>query len=251
MKVDGAVLRWMLFAGTVAASTLFGWWEIKAQGADWMPVRYVRVEGAFQYIAKDTVKQVLARHVMHGFFNTDLQQIHASVTALPWADRVEVQRIWPDALKISITEQRPVARWGGRSLLNNEGDLFVPENLDEFAQLPLITGPEGQQRKLLELMKGLKVALRDQAMALSEFAVNERRAWKVVLASGLEIKLGRKTQLENLNRFLRTVELLGREQVAMMAAVDLRYPNGYAVTWKEDADQIDWEKVMSKKPDRA
>lgn len=248
---NAAALRILsLTLGMLALMTI-GWREIKAQGADWMPVRYVRVEGAFQYIAKDTIKRVLARQVMHGFYNADLQQIQAAVKELPWADQVEVQRIWPDALKVTVSEQRPVARWGERSLLNNQGDLFVPGNVDQFAQLPLITGPEGQERKLLEVMKGLSVALRDRAMLLKEFAVNERRAWKVVLASGLEIKLGRKTPLENIQRFLRTVDLLGEDKIAMMASVDLRYPNGYAVTWKEDAEQIDWKKLMNTKPKRA
>lgn len=244
-------IRMSLFGISLLTLLTIGWREIKAQGADWMPVRYVRVEGAFQYIAKDTIKRVLAEQVMHGFYNADLQQIQAAVKALPWADQVEVQRIWPDALKVRVSEQRPVARWGERSLLNNQGELFVPDNVDEFAQLPLITGPDGQERKLLEVMKGLSVALRDRAMALKEFVVNERRAWKVVLTSGLEIKLGRKMPLENMQRFLKTVELLGEERVAMMATVDLRYPNGYAVTWKEDAEQIDWKKLMNKNPKRA
>ena len=36
------------------------WQEVKAQGADWLPVKYVRIEGAFQYIEKEKIKKVLA-----------------------------------------------------------------------------------------------------------------------------------------------------------------------------------------------
>jgi cell division protein FtsQ len=52
-----------------------GWQEVKAQGADWLPVRYVRIEGAFQYIAKDKIKQVLTGQVNNGLYNADIQQI--------------------------------------------------------------------------------------------------------------------------------------------------------------------------------
>lgn len=248
---NAAAIRMMAVAGLLLSLSVVGWREIKAQGADLMPVKYVRVEGAFQYIAKDTIKRLLGEQVMDGFYNADLQRIQTAVKALPWADKVEVQRIWPDALKVRISEHHPVARWGRRSLLNNQGELFVPDNVDEFEQLPMIIGPEGQQRKLLEVMKGLSVTLRDRSMNLKEFVVNERRAWKVILASGLEIKLGRKSPLENMQRFLRTVDLLGEQRVAMMTSVDLRYPNGYAVTWKKDAEEIDWKTVTTHKTNQA
>ena len=71
-------------------------------------------------------------------------------------------------------------------------------------------------------------------MQLAEFHVNERRAWRIKLASGLEMQLGRKAPLENMQRFLKTMDLIGAEQVETMANVDTRYPNGYAVTWKPE-----------------
>ncbi|WP_305909264.1 cell division protein FtsQ/DivIB [Methylomarinum sp. Ch1-1] len=245
------VIRGASVVGLLGVTLSYGWVEIKAQGADLMPINYVRVEGAFQYIGRDEIKKVLAKQLMHGFYNADLQRIQDSVTALSWVEKVEVQRVWPDAIKVRIREQRPVARWGGDSLLNARGELFVPASVAGFESLPVITGPEGQEQKLLEVMKGLSIALRDRAMVLKEFYVNERRAWKVVLTNGMEIKLGRKAPLANIQRFLRTVELLGPERVAMMATVDLRYPNGYAVTWKANAEKIDWEDIVNKESNRA
>jgi cell division protein FtsQ len=245
--MDGfSAFKVALVSGVLFMTTWFAWREIKAQGADLMPIKYVRVEGAFEYIAKDRIKRVLKKQLMQGFYNADLQKIQQAVRDLPWAEQVEVKRIWPDAVKVQISEQRPVARWGKDSLLNNQGELFDPDNIKEFQLLPLIIGPDGQEKQLLEVMKGLSLALQDQAMTLKAFYVNERRAWKVILTSGMQIKLGRTTPLKNIQRFLKTVDLLGEEQVAKIAAVDLRYPNGYAVTWKADAEEIDWKKVVDK-----
>ena len=70
-------------------------------------------------------------------------------------------------------------------------------------------------------------------MHLVEFKVNERRSW-VIFANGLEIKLGRNGQLKNLQRFLKTLDLLGQDKIDLITKVDLRYPNGFAITWKAD-----------------
>jgi len=61
----------------------------------------------------------------------------------------------------------------------------------------------------------------------------------------LEILLGRNEQLKKLQRFLKTLEVLGPEQVDKIAIVDLRYPNGYAVSWKPGTEEIDWKKIAN------
>jgi cell division protein FtsQ len=108
-----------------------------------------------------------------------------------------------------------------------------------------VTGPELQQVKVLEIMKGIKTALADQSMELAEFNVNDRWAWNIKLATGLEILLGRNEQLKKLQRFLKTLAVLKQEQVDVMAVVDLRYPNGYAVSWKPGTAEIDWNAIAN------
>ncbi len=91
-----------------------GWQEIRAQGADWLPIKYVRIEGAFQYISKNKIKRVIIEQVQNGLYNANIQQIQKSVYQLPWAEKVTVKRVWPDAIDIKIVEQTPAVRWGGQ-----------------------------------------------------------------------------------------------------------------------------------------
>ena len=219
------------------------WQEVKAQGADWLPVKYVRIEGAFQYIAKDKIRQVLRAQVNNGLYNADIQQIQKSVMSLPWVERVKVKRVWPDAINIKIVEQAAVVRWGSEGLLNKGGVIFIPDNIKQFNYLPLLAGPVGNEKKLLKIMKGVATVLNDQEMELKEFIVNERRAWKMKLQNGLELILGRNEPLDKFQVFLRTIALLGKEQVEKVGIIDLRYPNGYALTWKPGVDEIDWKKI--------
>ncbi len=234
----------LLVFTTIVAGTHF-----KAQGkqllSELLPIRYVRIEGVFQYTKKERIQDLLKPLVMADYFSVDMQVIHQAVMQLPWIKTASVKRVWPDAIDIKVYEQVPAVRWGEKSLLNPSGELFTPDSVEEFKYLPLIIGPKGYEARLLDIMQGLELALADRDMHLAEFKVNERRSWEIVLKNGVIIKLGRNGQLKNFQRFLKTLDLLGREKVEAIAEVDLRYPNGYAITWRADAPAIDWKQVMA------
>lgn len=239
-------MKLIVFGLLALVGAWYGWQLFDSRDAISKPIRYVKIEGAFQYTDKDKLKQVLTPEMKKGFYHADMENIHRLISGLPLVEKVDVKRVWPDAVHIKIVEQKPIVRWGTNALLNKQGDILIPDNIDAFKNLPLITGPEGQEKKLLEIMKGVYIVLRDKSMQLAEFHVNERRAWRIKLASGLEMHLGRKAPLENMQRFLQTMDLLGDEQIAMMASVDTRYPNGYAVTWKPEATAVDWKAIAQK-----
>ena len=220
-----------------------GW--LTNYGVKKIPIKYVRTEGVFQYLSKDEIKTALQPLVMTGFFDADMQAIHQAVSELTWVDTVTVKRVWPDAIDIKIREKKPYVRWGQSRLVSAKGEIITPKSIDPFSSLPILQGPEQQQIKTLEIMKGVNTALADQSMKMAEFTINDRWAWKIKLTTGLEILLGRNEQLKKLQRFLKTMEVLGQEQVERIAIVDLRYPNGYAVSWKPGTEEIDWKKFAN------
>jgi cell division protein FtsQ len=207
-----------------------------------LPIRYVRTEGVFQYLSKEEIKTALMPLVMNSIFDADMQKIHETVAKLAWVKNASVERVWPDTIDIKVHERKAYVRWGQNSLLTEYGELFTPNNVDQFQFLLLVEGPKQQEAKTLEIMKGVRTALEDQALELAEFKVNDREAWEIKLKTGLEILLGRTGQLKKLQRFLDTLPVLGQDKMAAMALVDLRYPNGYAVSWKPDVEPIDWGK---------
>jgi cell division protein FtsQ len=207
-----------------------------------LPIRYVRTEGVFQHLSKEEIKTALLPLVTASIFDADMQKIHETVAKLAWVKDASVERVWPDTIDIKVHERKAYVRWGHNGLLTEYGELFTPNNVDQFQPLLLVNGPKQQEAKTLEIMKGVKTALEDQALELAEFKVNDREAWEIKLETGLEIVLGRTGQLKKLQRFLDTLPVLGEEKMAAMALVDLRYPNGYAVSWKPDIEPIDWGK---------
>ncbi|MGR8952810.1 MAG: cell division protein FtsQ/DivIB [Gammaproteobacteria bacterium] len=245
MKASWIILAALCVIGAV--SWKYGG-EIKTYGSHVTPVKYVRTGGVFQYLTRDEITNTLLPLVQAGFLATDMQAVHNAVAKLPWVEDVSVKRVWPDAIDIRVSEKSAYARWGENSLITEQGVIFSPRNVDQFLMLPKISGPERQEKKVLEIMKGVMTALADQSMVLAEFGVNDRWSWKIKLANGMEILLGREDQLKKLQRFFRTLPVMGQAQVDAIAIADLRYPNGYAVTWRPETPKIDWSKLADPKP---
>ncbi|RLA21842.1 MAG: cell division protein FtsQ [Gammaproteobacteria bacterium] len=218
---------------------IYSWPNIQNSIAAYVPIRYVQVEGAFQYIDKQDIKMKISPLVQAGYFSVDLKAIQQSVMSLPWTESIQVQRIWPDRLKLRIYEQKPVIRWQGHSLLNERGEVFKPVNIDRFQSLPVLYAPDEQRQQLLQVMYGLGVSLQDQGLYLAEFSVNERQSWLVSMENGLTIQLGRHQPLEKFSQLIKALIVSGGELVNKMMYVDMRYPNGYAVRWREN-EKIDW-----------
>jgi cell division protein FtsQ len=223
----------------------YGRQAVTHQVTESLPIRYVRTEGVFQYLSKEELKEALLPLVTASIFDADMQQIHGTVGKLPWVKSVAVERVWPDTIDIKVHERKAYVRWGQNGLLTEYGELFMPNNVDQFQSLLLVEGPKEQEAKTLEIMKGVRIALEDQALELAEFSINDREAWTIKLKTGLEIVLGSTGQLKKLQRFLDTLPILGQEKIAAMQVVDLRYPNGYAVSWKPDIEAIDWGKPQT------
>ena len=208
-----------------------------------VPIKHVKIDGTFEHISKDELKAALEPLVDVGFFDADLQAIHDVLAQMIWVENVTVNRVWSDTLKIKILEKHPIVRWGDDSLLSSRGEIIKPTEIEPFENLPILRGIEGQELKSLEIMKGVNTALADQEMSMAEFSINNRWAWKIRLTTGLEILLGRNEQLKKLQRFMKTLDVLGHEQINAMAVVDLRYPNGYAVSWKANVQPVNWNNL--------
>lgn len=223
----------------VLLGIIYSWPILQKRIAEFVPIRHVQVEGAFQYIDKDDIKMKISPLVTAGYFSVDLQAIQQAVMSLPWTEKIQVQRMWPDRLKLRIFEQKPVIRWQSHSLLNERGEIFRPANIDRFQSLPVLYAPDEQRQQLLQVVDGLGISLMDQGLYLTELRVNERQSWSLSMENGLTIQLGRQQPLEKFSQLIKAFIVSGGELVNKMAYVDMRYPNGYAVRWR-DNEKINW-----------
>ncbi len=66
--------------------------------------------------------------------------------------------------------------------------------------------------------------------------VTDRRAWQMTLDNGIELRFGRGDVDALLDRFARVYLRVLSASATRIAAVDLRYTNGFAVRWKDAPD---------------
>ncbi len=214
--------------------------KLIAIGADVFPIKYVRIGGQFKHLGKAKIELILRPVVNSGFFTADLQAMQLVVTSLPWVEAAEVKRVWPDTIEIRVTEQQAVARWGQQALLNKKGEVFAPVDINSLENLPVINGSSNQAYKLFGTMNKIKRALNENDMALAEFKVTERQSWRMTLANGINLQLGRQQPMQKFRRFLKLLVVLGDDKLDLIEAVDMRYPNGISIMWKSGTT-IEWE----------
>ena len=210
-----------------------------ALGVQWLqdpyrfPLRTVKITSKLHHLEKDELQQALAPYVRGGFFTVDVTGIHDAIETLPWVYRATVRRDWPDRLIISFVEQEPVARWGSDALLNRYGEVFVPRKLPDELTLPLLSGPQGHERTVLEQYRRSVQTLAPLGLQVVRVELNERRAWRIGLGNDVQLELGRVDTALRLQRFVRSFPEVFAGHLDALKRVDLRYSNGISVYWSQ------------------
>ncbi|HEY5790206.1 MAG TPA: cell division protein FtsQ/DivIB, partial [Gammaproteobacteria bacterium] len=177
------------------------------------------------------LQQQVAPLATTGLLLVDVGQVRAAVEAMPWVERAYVRRLWPDQLLLTVIEQVPLARWDAGHLVNRHGDLFAVATAEQPAGLPELVGPAGQSRRLAEQYRLLDGLLGRAQQRVTRLELDPRRAWRLTLASGLEVELGRSEVRQRLQRLVGLLLGWPAERLATVARIDLRYSNGFAVRW--------------------
>ena len=117
-------------------------------------------------------------------------------------------------------------------MLNPAGDRFAPKGKVDERGLPLLAGPEGSEHTLAERYVQFEPMVQSVGVGIRRLSMDERRAWSAVLTNGMELVLGRDAQQQRLARFVAVYPKVLAPRIQQIAAVDLRYTNGFAVRWR-------------------
>lgn len=221
-------LGWLLALLLVAlpvVAVVQGW-----IGAGHWPLRTLRVQGA-ERVDEARLREVVRPYARRGFFAVDLDAVRAAVAALPWVERAEVRKHWPDVLELRISEYRPFARWGATRLLSAHGHLFPAGKVQVPAGLPLLDGPEARVPEVVALYNQAREQLAN-AGGVRGVAIDRRGSWSITLADGTQVVLGRDDPSSRLERFAALLpQLIAQNPQRRLLRADLRYTNGFALRW--------------------
>lgn len=231
--LDSSKLPALLGASAVLLAVL-GLTYALHQGAD-RAVSHLQVEGSFEHVNPEVVRQAVIRQLGGGFVSLDLEAVRAAAEQLPWVAHARAERVWPSDVRLRIWERVPVARWGAKDLLSTEAVVFTPAAADLDPALPQLSGSAGHEREVMETFKGLNERLRETPFALSSLALDPRGEWTAHTQNGIDLHLGRDKPESKLDTLTGPVlEALG-QRLQEVNYIDLRYSNGFSVAWRAPA----------------
>lgn len=197
------------------------------------PIKQVQIEGSFQFTEREELQRVIELYVQDSFLQMDLHRLKHQMEQHPWIDSVSVARMWPDKLVVRVMEQQPIARWGEKGFLNMRGDIIEVEKTSKIQSLPLLHGDDRDAREIMGQYLRIGKLLAQQDLVLSAVELDPTRSWTLTLQSGLTIKLGRDRLWEKLQNLLTAKNGDLGNHFDQIQMVDMRYPGGFAVRWKD------------------
>ncbi|MFT5113718.1 MAG: cell division protein FtsQ [Parasphingorhabdus sp.] len=207
-------------------------------------------------VDQEKVKQAVSQQGKRSWFSINLDAVEEEVIKVPWVYSVQVRRKWPARLVVTVEEARPAARWNKKHWLNQRGELLVmPADYVE-SSLPVLSGPDREQIRVVEMYRALQQLLVVPHWQINNLEFNRRTSWQLTLQvqheevnAKVDISLGKDKVLERFRRFSQAFADRSLETLARMERVDLRYSNGMAVRWraiKSDSNQVvDDSKAMT------
>lgn len=224
------IVVWLLALSVVAlpvVAVLNGW-----VGAERWPLTRLRVHGEFKRVPAEQLQTLLMPYARSGFFAVKLQDAQDAIERLPWVESARVRKQWPDVMEVTLVEHKPFARWGHDRLLSEQGKLFpTPKKLADL-QLPELDGPDGRTEDVVTLYNDARALFAPSGLDVARVSLDARGSWSLVLSNGTEVVVGRDDARSRLQRYVRVLPQLA-SQAAPIVRADLRYTNGFTLSWGE------------------
>ncbi len=200
------------------------------------PIKEVEIAGNYEHISDEDLANVMADDVYEGFFGLDISELKTKLGDHPWIYDAKLRRVWPDKLKITIIEHKPLAIWNDAAILTKSGALITPNSVSLKSSLPTFTGPDGRHEQIYAQWQEITQVLSQFKLDVSQIALEDRGSWELSLANGIKILLGTQEIELRLERFVRAYDQLLSKQHDKIDYVDLRYTSGIAVGWKKSSN---------------
>ena len=227
------IIRRLFFVLAVAAVLLGAWW---AEDQINKPITRVEIRSTFEHVSKAAIKQQLQPLLSVDFFALDLTEVQNALRILPWVKDTSIHRVWPSEVVITVVEQQPIARLGSDRLLSSEGEVFAPNNVAEFSDLPLLEGSTQEAGHIMQQYLAISQLLRPLDLRLSQLSYSDTGSWRFQLGR-ISVVLGREKMAERLQRLIRLYHAQLESQWDEVLSIDLRYVNGAAVAWDKSASK--------------
>ena len=200
------------------------------------PVQSVRISGELSQVSKADFERAMEPLLAPGLLRIDVEALRRAALDIRWVREVTVRRVWPDGLEISVAEREAIARWAGGGYLERGGGHFRPEGGVGLDALPLLVGPKGTQQRVLALHVELERVLKPLGMRVTATELTPRGVLYATLDGGPRLVMRSGALAGEAAVYARTLAKLMGDRLHEIERIDFRYPNGFAVRARPNAD---------------
>ena len=161
-----------------------------------MQLRDIEIDGC-NVLDRNVVKMVIGCSNGIALEEIDIHEIHEKLIELEWIKHVEIQKVFPNKLKIKISEHNIVGVWlddykKRYAVLEDGGLISAPENM---VYEGIISYGIGAYKKLGSFLRLLSSEEKLFMKVKEVERVGERR-WNVILNNGIRVKMPEDREME-------------------------------------------------------
>jgi len=231
----GQALRWVT-ASLLAGSVLLvgAALALKLAQSRSFDIRRIEIAGDVRHISRAAVRAAVGGRFAGSYFTIRLDQARHAFEALPWVAQVSVRRIWPNRLRVTLTEHRALGQWSDGRLVSDAGVLFVanPAEAEADGALVSFSGPPRYAPDAVRNFRLFSALLAPLQARITGMQVSDRASWSLTLAPRLRIELGRDDPPGRLRDRLAAIVSAYPVVIARLdgpaTRIDARYENGFA-----------------------
>ena len=201
-----------------------------------LPVRSVQISGEFVRVSKADIERAVAPLLVSGLLRVDVEALRRAALAVPGVREATVRRVRSDRVEIFVIERVAIARWAGGGLIEVDGTPFFPADGGDPAEaLPLLTGPEGSERRVLDLHAALERVLAPLGMTPVATELTPRGVLYATLDGGARLVMRPDAAASDAGTWARVLAKVMAGRLHEVERVDFRYPGGFAVRMRQGA----------------
>lgn len=207
-------------------------------------VNEVVVTGRAPNVDPAAVLAAVRRVGVKSWFSADLASVERAVRDVPWVYRATVRRRWPGKLVVSVSQANPFARYDDDTWINRQGEtLSLPA---DFAgdDLPRLSGPPNRAADVASMYVELRALMAHaDTVQVQALSLDPRGTWTLGITGAsdepsrvIHVTVGREQVVERVGRLAAALDTELAARLSVIAAIDLRYPNGFAVRPVDEPD---------------
>jgi len=193
----------------------------------------IQLSAEFKRVNSEQIRVIVASQSERSFFKLNPNIIREKLARIPWVQHVSVNKKWPNSLIIKLIEHKAVATWNKDKLLNENGEIFEVDRIDDLASLPQIQGNDNDSKLIWDKYVRFNEIVKKIGYDISSSRISNRGGWHLSLSNGVDLNLGSQQMDAKLVRLTDTWTKLLKANQQLPQYIDLRYTNGYVVKWPQ------------------